>query len=99
MPDSAGTTTRMLIRHIIRQLDQHCSSQWELSRCCQQKIQINLQLHRPSSAQKPGKGRGQAPIIIVPKGYETKINMFNAQVCGLILDLRARPDMITAYPL
>lgn len=39
-----------------------------------------LYVCRPSSAKKPDRHKGMAPIIIVPKGYDTKINMFNAQV-------------------
>ncbi len=38
---------------------------------------------RPSSGHRPDPRKGLSPIIIVPKGYETKLNMFNAQVSVL----------------
>lgn len=35
---------------------------------------------RSSSGHKSDPRKGLSPIIIVPKGYETKINMYNAKV-------------------
>ena len=40
---------------------------------------------RPSSggSRRPDSRYGGVPIIIVPKAYETNLNMFNAQVCPI----------------
>jgi hypothetical protein len=70
---------------------------------CSAILDVMLSSCRPSSAKKPDRHKGMAPIIIVPKGYDTKINMFNAQVgagcqsMNTVFSMRTSGSCLPAY--